>query len=98
MGGKLRSAINSLYEKASAYVKIREEASEHFEIKVGLRQGCIMSPWLFNIYMDGIMREMKGKVGEVGVRMYAGGEELGESQWGRFSLLWRGVICFSCHG
>ncbi len=30
-----------------------------------------MSPWLFNIYMDGVMREVKGKVGEVGVRMYA---------------------------
>ncbi len=29
-----------------------------------------MSPWLFNIYMDGVMREVKGKVGEVRVRMY----------------------------
>ncbi len=29
-----------------------------------------MSPWLFNIYMDGVMREVKGKVGEVGVKMY----------------------------
>ncbi len=29
-----------------------------------------MSPWLFNIYMDGVMREVKGKVGKVGVRMY----------------------------
>ncbi len=34
-----------------------------------------MSPWLFNIYMDGILREMKGKVGEVGVRMYARGRK-----------------------
>ncbi len=40
------------------------ETSEHFEIKVDLRHGCVMSPWLFNIYMDGVMREMKGKVGE----------------------------------
>ncbi len=29
-----------------------------------------MSPWLFSIYMDGVMREVKGKVGEVGVKMY----------------------------
>ncbi len=33
--------------------KISGETSEHLEIKVGLRQGCVMSPWLFNIYMDG---------------------------------------------
>ncbi len=69
VGGKLLSAIKSFYEKASACVKINGKISEHFEIKVGLRQGCVMSPWLFNIYMDGVMREMKGKVGEVGVRI-----------------------------
>ncbi len=51
------------------------ETSEHFEIKVCLRQGCVMSPCLFSIYMDGVMREMKGKVGEVGVRMYTEGRK-----------------------
>ncbi len=70
VGGKLLSAIKSFYEEASACVKINGETSEHFEIKVGLRQGCVMSPWLFNIYMDGVMREVKGKVGEVGVKLY----------------------------
>ncbi len=39
------------------------EIIEHFEIKVGLRQGCVRSPWLFNIYTDGVMRKVKGKVG-----------------------------------
>ncbi len=34
-----------------------------------------MSPWLISIYMDGVMREMKGKVGEVGVKMYAEGRK-----------------------
>ncbi len=65
MGGKLLSAIKSFYEAASACVKICGETSEHFKIKVGLRQGCVMSPWLFSIYMDGVMREVKGKVREV---------------------------------
>ncbi len=66
VGGKLLSSIKSFYEEASACVKISGEISEHFEIKVGLRQGCVMSPWLFNIYIDGVMREVKGKGGEVG--------------------------------
>ncbi len=43
---------------------IEKQVSEHFEIKVGLRQGCVMSPWLCNIYMNGVMREVKGKAGE----------------------------------
>ncbi len=41
VGGKLFSAIKSFYEEASACVKISGETSEHFEIKVGLRQGCV---------------------------------------------------------
>ncbi len=52
VGGKLLRAVKSSYEEAFACVKIGGEISEHFEIKVGLRQGCVMSPWLFNIYMD----------------------------------------------
>ncbi len=62
VGGKLLSAIKSFYEEASAYVKINGETSEHFEIRVGWRQGCVMPPWLFNIHMDGVMRETQGKV------------------------------------
>ncbi len=75
VGGKLLSAVKSFYEEASACVKISGKASEHFEIKVGLRQRCVMSPWLFNIYMDGVTREAKGKVGEVGVKMYDKGRK-----------------------
>ena len=27
-----------------------------FSVNVGLRQGCVMSPWLFNVCMDGVVR------------------------------------------
>ena len=33
------------------------DVSEWFPVNVGLRQGCVMSPWLFNVYMDGVVRE-----------------------------------------
>ncbi len=51
------------------------ETSKHFKIEVDMRQWCVMSPWLFKICMDGVMREMKGKVGEVGVKMDAEGRK-----------------------
>ena len=27
-----------------------------------LRQGCVMSPWLFNLYIDGVVREVNARV------------------------------------
>ena len=36
--------------------------SEWFPVNVGLRQGCVMSPWLFNVYMDCVMREVNARV------------------------------------
>ena len=38
--------------------------SVQFLVNVGLRQGCVMSPWLFNVYMDGVVREVN--VGSLG--------------------------------
>ena len=32
--------------------------SEWFPVNVGLRQRCAMSPWLFNVYKDGVVREV----------------------------------------
>ena len=36
--------------------------SEWFPVNVGLRQGYVMSPWLFNAYMDGVVREVNIRV------------------------------------
>ena len=36
--------------------------SEWFPANVGLRQGCVMSPWLFYVYMDGVVREVNVRV------------------------------------
>ena len=36
--------------------------SEWFPVNVGLRKGCVMSPWLFNVHMYGMVREVNVRV------------------------------------
>ena len=38
------------------------DVSEWFPVNVELRQGCVMSPWLFNVYMDGVVREVNVRI------------------------------------
>ena len=48
--------------------------SEWFPVNVGLTQGCVMSPWLFHVYMDGVVREGNVRVlGKDLVLLYANG-------------------------
>ena len=42
---------------------------EWFLVNVELRQGCVMSPWLFNAYMDGVVREVNVRVREKGMEL-----------------------------
>ncbi len=53
VGGHIFEGIRSICENASASVHVNRELNESFSVEVGVRQGCVMSPWLFNIYMDG---------------------------------------------
>ena len=53
--------------------------SEWFPVNVGLRHSCGMSPWLFNVYMDGVVQE-------VNVRVLGKGLELLRANGGRFEI------------
>lgn len=62
VGGKLLNAVKGFYVESRACVRIGNDVSDRFPVKVGLRQGCVMSPWLFNVYMDGVVREVNARV------------------------------------
>ncbi len=66
VGGQRMEGVKAFYREANAYVKVGGELSDSFAVGVRVRQGCAMSPWLFNIFMDGCMREVKAKVGNIG--------------------------------
>lgn len=69
INGQLMKAVQSLYEKSEACVRVCREEGDWFEVGVGLRQGCVMSPWLFNLFMDAVMKEVREKAGDVGVML-----------------------------
>merc|ERR1711888_425040 len=77
IGGRVLRGIMSFYDMGRACVRVGSKVSESFEVRVGLRQGCVMSPWLFNIYMDGVVREVYSRVNGMGVKMRVHGE----SEW-----------------
>ena len=43
-----------------------------YKIDSGVRLGCIMSLWLFNVYMDGVMEEVKMGIGKEGSELPGG--------------------------
>ncbi len=45
--------IKAFYREANACVRVGGKYSESFAVEVGVRHGCVMSRWLFNIFMDG---------------------------------------------
>ena len=49
--GKLLSEIKSMYVDSSACVRVKKGANERFRTDSGMRQGCIMFLWIFNIYI-----------------------------------------------
>ena len=55
VGGYLIRSMSSLYEdvwQQSMDVWMGSRVGNIFELRRGLRQGYVMSPWLFNIFFD----------------------------------------------
>ena len=78
INGKLLAAVKSLYERSEARVRVCREEGEWFRVRVGLRQGCVMSPWLFNVFMDGVMKEVRERAGDVGATLW---DARRDSEW-----------------
>ncbi|GFR72592.1 LINE-1 reverse transcriptase homolog, partial [Elysia marginata] len=51
--------IENLYAGQQAAVRLECGMSDWFSVSKGVRQGCILSPHLFSLYTEGIMREVE---------------------------------------
>ena len=52
--GKVYEIIRKIYTEDIAVVKFGNKASEPFKTNKGVRQGCVLSPLLFNIFLSDI--------------------------------------------
>ena len=54
---QLVEIIEELHSETWCHVRSAGDTSERFEVRTGVRQGCVLSPLLFNCFMDKILRE-----------------------------------------
>lgn len=54
IGGKLYNVISDMYSKSSACIKLTNGNTSYFETDIGVKQGCVISPTLFNIFLNDI--------------------------------------------
>ena len=63
----LVALIAGLYHNQKATIRWNGEHCEYFNISKGVRQGCILSPHLFSLYTEQIMRN--ADIDEMGIRI-----------------------------
>ena len=62
-GANLITIIKSLYEKATSAVLFNGNTGDWFQTTVGVRQGCLLSPTLFNVFLVKIMTALENHEG-----------------------------------
>ena len=53
----LFQVIKNLYNKATSAVLFNGSIGDWFRTTIGVRQGCLLSPTLFNIFLERIMKD-----------------------------------------
>jgi len=62
VSGAYIRAIRDMYNEAKTSVRSAASNTEYFSIDIGLHQGSALSPFLFTIIMDELMREIQDEV------------------------------------
>ena len=65
----LTCLLRNLYADQEAIVRTGRGTTDWFQIGKGVRQGCILSPCLFNFYAEYIMRNTGLEEAQVGIKI-----------------------------
>ena len=66
---QLTCLLRNLYAGQEATVRTRHGTTDWFQIGKGVRQGCILSPCLFNFYAEYIMRNAGLDEAQAGIKI-----------------------------
>ncbi|XP_053405160.1 uncharacterized protein LOC128558904 [Mercenaria mercenaria] len=59
ISGKMLTAVKALYSSVYACVRVNSFKTDWFSVQTGLRQGCMLSPILFNLYINDLALYLK---------------------------------------
>ena len=67
--GHLTCFLRNLYAGQEAIVRTGHGKTDWFQIGKGVRQGCILSPYLFNFYAEYIMQNVGLDEAQTGIKI-----------------------------
>jgi hypothetical protein len=67
--GPYLNIVKSIYRKPVAHIKLNGEKLEAIPLKSGTRQGCLLSPYLFNIVHEVLARAIKQQKDVKGIQI-----------------------------
>ena len=65
----LTCLLRNMYAGQEATVRTGHETTDWFQIRKGIHQGCILSPCLFNLYVEYIMRNAALEEAQAGIKI-----------------------------
>ena len=67
--GHLTCLLRNLYAGQEATVRTGHGTTDWFQIRKGVCQGCTLSPFLFNLYVEYIMRNAGLEEAQAGIKI-----------------------------
>ena len=81
--------LRNLYAGQEATVRTGHETTDWFQIGKGVRQGCILSPCLFKLYAEYIMKNAGLEEAQTGIKI--AGRKINNLRYADDTPLWQKV-------
>ena len=87
--GHLTCLLRNLYAGQEATVRTGHGITDWFKIGKGVRQGCILSPYLFNFYAEYIMQNAGLDEAQAGIKIT--GRNISNLRYADDTTLWHNM-------
>lgn len=68
-GAKFVNAIKGIYKEQNSFLIINDDNTDRFVVQKGTRQGCPMSPLLFILALEIMLRRIQSKKDIIGLKL-----------------------------